>query len=143
MTLKFSAGLVILFFALALQFWFASAGVSLDLSFAALISFAFVFGIWELLVLVLLAVFIVNWQPAVSLEILIFSFYPVAVYFSRNLSQWQPWVKNLMAIALGFFVLYLAAGSVTFHWREFFMDLTAGLALGLLIFFPLYRWEKG
>jgi hypothetical protein len=142
MTLKFSAGLVILFIALILQLWFASAGVLLNLSFAALISFAFIFGFWELLALILLAVFIVNWQPAASIEILIFAAYPALVHLSRNLSSWQPWIKNLIAIGIGFSVFYAASAVSVFPWRLFFIDAASGLVLGALIFAPLYRSER-
>ena len=115
-----------------------------DLSFAALISFALLFGLWELIVLVLFAVFILNWQPAVSIEILIFALYPIAVHFVRNIFQWQQWLKNLVAITVGFLVLYIGAGGTGFihHPQTFLLDLLAGLVFGALIFTPLYGWEK-
>ena len=146
MKLKFFAGLVILFIALALQFWFSSVGISLNLSFAALICFAFIFGFWELLTLILIAVFIINWQPAVSLEILIFALFPVAAHFSPGLFRWrwQPWTEPPIAIFFGFLILYFAAAAtkVLSYWQPFLLDVAAGLMFAALIFFPLYRWEK-
>lgn len=142
MTLKLLAGLVILFIALTLQFWFASAGWYFDLSFAALISFAFIFDFWELLVLVFLAVFIVNWQPRVSLEILIFGLYPIVAHFSRGVIHWQVWIENLVAIFLGFLLLYVIVGHGSFNLHLFLMDVAAGMVFGALIFLPLYRWGK-
>ncbi len=144
MTFKLSAGLAILFIALALQFWLASVGISIDLTFATLISFAFLFDFWELIILVLLGVFIVNWQPTASLEILIFAIFPVAAHFSSGVLHWQPWIENLIAIMLGFLVLYGAVAGTAFlyHPQAFLTDLVAGLIFSTLIFFPMYRWEK-
>ena len=139
MTIKLSGGLIILFIALALQFWFASMGVYINLSFAALISFAFLFGFWELLALILIAVFIVNWQPAASLEILIFAMFPIAAHFSRDMLHWQPWMENLLAIPIGFLVLHLAVVSGNIPSVAFLINLGAGLALGAGIFFVLNR----
>ena len=141
---KLSAGFAILFIAFALQFWFASAGWYCSLSFAALISFAFVFGFWELLTLVLIAVFIINWQPAASAEILIFVLFPLAVHLFRNVLPWQVWLENLLAITLGLLVLYFALAPVQFfsHWQPFLLDLVASLIFGSIILFPLYRWGR-
>jgi hypothetical protein len=137
MKLKFTAGLFLLFIVLIAQFWLATAGIYLDLAFAALISFAFIFGFWELMVFVVLTTFIINWQPAASLEILIFALFPVAVYFSRNIVHWQLWLEDLAAIFLGYFVLYLSVTHGRLHWTPFFIDTGAGLVLGALIFFVL------
>jgi hypothetical protein len=142
MTLKLLAGLLILFIALTLQFWFASVGWSFDLSFAALISFAFIFDFWELLVLIFLAVFIVNWQPRVSLEILIFGLYPIVLYFSKGILHWQVWLENAVTTFLGFLILYLIAGHGSVNLHLFLPDVVAGMIFGALIFVPLYRWGR-
>ena len=142
MTVKLSAGLLILFIALVLQFSSAAFGPPLNFAFAALISCAFIFDFWELLVLVLIGVFILNWQPKASVEILIFALYPLATYFSRNISQWQVWVKNLMAILLGNLILYLLVTGTLSPWRIFTVDTLAWFAFGAMVFSPLYRWEK-
>lgn len=142
MTIKLSAGVVLLLIALALQFFFASAGVFVNLAFAALISFAFIFGFWELVALTLLATFIINWQPAASAEILIFALFPIAVYFVRDVIPWQPWVVAPIAVVLGYAVFYGIAGPGFFlaHTDRFALDLVAGLSFGALAFFPLTRF---
>ncbi len=139
MTLKLLAGLVLLLIALALQFSLAAANVYFDFSFAALIAFALVFGFWELAFLVLVAVFIINWQPAVSAEILVFALFPFAVYFLRDAFRSQPWFENLVAIFLGFLTLAIAAAPAAFlaSWRLFLPDLAAGLLFGTCVFFLL------
>jgi hypothetical protein len=142
MTLKLSAGLILLFFALALQFWFASGGIFVDLAYAALISFAFIFEFWELLVLVFLGVFIINWQPAASIEILVFALYPIVAYFFRRTISWQPWIAAPLATIVGFLALYLltAPAALVSHPYAFFLDVGAGLAFGMVLFAFLYHW---
>ncbi len=143
MTLKLFAGLFILFIGLFIQFWFASIGWHFDLSFATLISFAFIFDFWELLVLISLAVFIVNWEPSASIEILIFGLYPIAVYFSKHVVRWQLWLENLAAILLGFLLLYAAASRGAVDWHAFAVDAASGMLFGALVLLPLYRWGAG
>jgi len=133
MKFKFFAGLVVLIIALALQFLFASAGIFLDLSFAALICFAFLFDLGEFLVLVLVAVFVVNWQPAVSTELLVFSLFPVAMYFLRRVAPWHSWVAIPVAVVLGTVLFYFLASHGAFPVRAFFMDVCAGLLFDALV----------
>jgi len=143
MNFKFLGGLILLFIALLLQFFFARAGIFINFSFAAIISFAFVFEFWELAFLTLLTVFILNWQPAPSVEILVFALVPIAVHFLHPLFHWQIWLENCIAIVLGFLVLYLAAAPSGFlaHSPAFLLDLAGGLITGALTLFPLYRWQ--
>ena len=139
MTFRVLAGLVLLLIAFALQFSLATANVYLDLSFAALITFAFVFGFWELVFFVLAAVFVINWQPAVSVEILAFALFPFVVYFLRDKFPSQPWFENFVAILLGFVVLSLVAAPAAFlsSLRIFFVDLMGGWLFGTGVFFLL------
>jgi hypothetical protein len=141
MNLRFLAGVVVLFIAFILQFFLATAGIFVNFFFAALITFAFIFIFWELLVLVLLTVFIVNWQPGASVEIFIFVFYPLVVFFLRGWGHFQVWFKNLVAILAGFLLLYvtLAGRSFIYHPGAFFTDLAGGLIFGSVLFFLLRR----
>ena len=144
MILKLSAGFVVLLIAAVLQFFFASAEILLNFSFAALITFAFVFGFWELLVLVIFTVFIANWQPGPSVEIFILAAFPLAVYFCRNLLRWKTWLENFLAIALGYLLLYCGAAParILHEWPSLLANIAAGILFSALIFFPLYRWGK-
>ncbi len=140
----FIAGLVILVIALALQFWFAASGIFLDLSFATLISFAFIFEFWELLFLTLFVVFAVNWQPAVSVDLIVFASFPIAVYLIRKLLKWESWFAAPMAIIIGFCVLSFVAAPGMFFAQlpHFLLDLAAGLGFGALVFYPLRHWGR-
>ena len=142
--IKFTGALIILFIALALQFFFSSAGIFIDLSFAALIAFAFTFGIWELVPLVLIATFIVNWQPAASIEIAIFALYPVAAHFVYKTIPWEPWLVVPAAIVVGSAILYLSISPVAFvtHLPAFLIDVVAGSLFALVILRPLHHWDK-
>ncbi len=144
MKLRLLTGFLVITIALILQFFLARAGIYFNLSFAALISFAFVFGFWELLLLVLAAAFVLNWQPAVSGEILMISLFPLAVYFLRNIIHWQKLPMNALAIFLGFLLLYVIAGTGGFsaNIKAFIMDLIAGELFAGIVFFPHKRWEN-
>ena len=65
--------ILMLLLACAFQFWFASTGVFINFILAALVVFAFFFDIWELLVFILFAVFVINWSPIVSVDIFVFA----------------------------------------------------------------------
>ncbi|HEX4103898.1 MAG TPA: hypothetical protein VHZ04_00235 [Candidatus Paceibacterota bacterium] len=141
MNFRFLAGVALLFIAFLLQFFLATAGIFMNFFFAALIAFAFLFTFWELVVLVLMAVFIVNWQPGVSVEIVTFAFYPIAVFFARGLVHMQSWFKNLIAVFIGLFILYVTLAGRTFlyHPQAFLVDLLGGLLFGSVTFFLLRR----
>ena len=141
MTLKFLAGFIVLLIALILQFWFAWAGVPIDFSFAALIAFAFIFDLSQLVVLILFAMFVLNWQAAASPEILVIAFFPAAAYFCRDLIHWEPWIQALGTIIFGFVVLSLAADYHAFHPESILVDACGALLFVAAVFFPLHAWH--
>jgi hypothetical protein len=132
MTLKFFAGLTILLVAFVLQFLFAGSGMYLNLALATLITFAFIFNFWELLVLDLLAVLIVNWQPAPSVTLVAFFLIPLAAFVFCSFTSWQRWIGNVIAIVLGLLIFYIAAAPAAFlsHGELFLMDLIVALIVG-------------
>jgi hypothetical protein len=141
MNFRFLSAVVLLLVAFILQFFLATAGVFMNFFFATLIACAFLFSFWELLVLVLLAVFIVNWQPAVNVEIMIFALYPLAVFFLRGFAHLQLWLKNLIAIFVGIFLLYAVLGgrAFLFHPTVFLIDVLGGMVFGSAVFLLLAR----
>lgn len=142
MKTRFLAGLAVLALALMLQFLFVDAGVQGTFSYAALIGFAFVFGFRELVFFVLLAVFMVNWQPAASPEILVYALYPFVVLFCRNFLHWQVWLEGLLAIIIGFMALYLAISPASLAGSAFFTDVILGAIFCSAVIVPLHRWGK-
>ena len=141
--LRFVLGILILLLSCALQFWFASAGVFVNFVLAALIVFAFFFGIGELAVFILAAIFILNWQPAVSADIVVFAVIPVAAFAFHRAFRVNPWIAAPGAIVAGFALLYLAvAPAALFAGGELFLrDLFGGLVFGMLAFIALERLD--
>jgi len=132
-----------LLLACALQFWFASAGVFINFILATLVVFAFYFDIWELLVFILFAVLVINWQPAMSVDIFVFSLIPIAAYAFHKVFAWTPWMAAPVAIVCGFFLLYLAIAPAAFlaNSGSFLIDLLGGLIFGGMVFFTLDRLQ--
>ncbi|MGD1003340.1 MAG: hypothetical protein ABR884_02075 [Minisyncoccia bacterium] len=135
--------ILVLLLACALQFWFASAGVFINFILAALIVFAFFFDIWELLVFILFAIFVINWSPIMSVDIFLFAIIPIAAYAFHKVFAWTGWAAVPVAIVCGFILLYLAIAPATFlaNWNVFFIDLFGALIFGILVFLTLDRLE--
>jgi hypothetical protein len=133
--------ILMLLLACAFQFWFASTGVFINFILAALVVFAFFFDIWELLVFILFAVFVINWSPIVSVDIFVFAIIPIAAYAFHKVFAWTVWAAAPVAIAVGFILLYCAIAPATFlaNWNLFFVDLFGALIFGGLVFLTLDR----
>ncbi len=132
--LKFLAGLSILLLALFFQLYLAGFGIHFNIALAALIAFAFIFDFQELVILDLITVFIVNWQPALGLAIAAFAVIPLVTHFSRRIFTWQPWMGVLGAVWLGFLVFYLIAAPKLFLHTipHFLLDAVIGSVIAEL-----------
>lgn len=137
--MKFFAAVLFLVLALILQFWTAAGGTVIDFVFTALIVCGFIFELYEILFFILLALFIINWEPAASLPLAVFGIVPLLAYASRKFFHVEAWAGTLAAIALGLLVLYLSISPRLFaaNLRIFFTDLIASLVFGSLMFFAL------
>lgn len=128
---------LLLVVALILQFFFGEAtGVWISFVLAALITLSFFVSFVELALLVLLAVLVLNWQPAVSLEIVVFALLPIAAFLLRGSLPWQPWLTSSFFIFLGLFALYVVFGLKTLivNPNTFSVDILASLLFGVLVF---------
>ena len=134
---------LILLLACALQFWFASMNVFVNFILAALIVFAFFFDIWELLVYILFAILVINWQPGLSVDIFVFCIIPIAAYAFHRVFEWTVWTAFPVAIVCGFFLLYLALAPTAFlaNGKIFLIDLLGGLIFGGLVFSVFNRFK--
>ena len=130
--LKFFSALAVLLLAIFLQSFLAGVGWYFDLALATLIAFASMFDFWELLVFDLLAVFMLNWQPAPSTTLIVFALIPLAAFAFRAFTHWHGWIGTAIAIACGFLIFYIASAPTQFlgHLGLFLMDLAAGLIVG-------------
>jgi len=141
MNLRFIAAIAVIFLACIVQLWLSSIGIIANLILVSLVSLSFLFGFWELIFFILLALFIVNWQPAPSEEIILFALIPIGAYLLRKFSSWQAWVGNLIAICGGLVIVYgvLDFSMITANVGTFFMDLALGLLFGAAVFSILNR----
>ena len=138
--MKFLSVIAVLLFSLFLQFFMISLGWHFDVVLAVLIALAFVVDdFWELFVADLLAVFILNWQPAASGTLILFAFIPLVAFAGRKLIHSEVWIGSLAAICLGFLAFYLgvAPGAFLAHFTGFVEDLVVALAVGELVVFAL------
>lgn len=118
-------------------------GVAGNLALAALITFAFFLNTWELAPPVLLGVFLLNWQPAMSSEIVLFTALPFATRAVRALVHWRAWVVHLLSILFGTIILAAAASPSFFFGAPgafssallpfVFLNIVFGMLLFLLV----------
>jgi hypothetical protein len=105
-TSKFILGLLVLAIAFLLQLWFPVSGIRGDFVLAALIAFAFIYNFWEVVFFSLFAAFVVNWQPVLSVGLLIFALIPLVVFVLHRLLRWEPWMGIAVSTASGIFLFY-------------------------------------
>lgn len=116
MRVRFILGVLVLLLACGFQFWFASAGVFVNFILATLIAFAFFFDVWELVVFVLFAVFVINWQPAASIDIILFAIIPIIVHVLRRMFSFAPWIAMPVAVICATLILYIVIAPIaSFH----------------------------
>ncbi len=130
--IKFFSALAILLLALFAEIVLASVGWHFTLALAVLIAFAFVLDFWELLILDLVAVFILNWQPAASAALIAFALVPLLAFAFYKLTHWHGWTGVLVAIIIGYLIFYIAAAPEQFagNLLSFTLDLIVGLLAG-------------
>lgn len=144
MNSRFSAAILVFAIACMLQFSFVPTS-AVNFIFATLIAFAFVFsgryGLWELLVFVLAGVFIINWQPSMSITLAMFAAIPCAAYFFRFLFPWEAWIGVSISLFSGFLMFYFVAVPrfLLVAPSSFFLNLFVGSAFGLFVFFSMDR----
>ncbi len=141
MTYKFFIAFLFVAFAIIVQVGLGSvSGVWIDVVLAALITAAFFVDLSELILLISLSVFILNWQPAFSLEMLFLAVLPIAAFFFHKRIPFKPWLANVVVVFLGILILYLLLGlGLLFRDPAFFLWDTAGsLLAGIFVFQGLW-----
>ena len=137
--MRLTIALLILILASGVQFWLAGGGIFFNLIFAALIVFAFFFDFWEMALFVLFGVLVINWQPAMSMEIFLFAFLPLLTFAFHNVFRSQRWATIPIALACELFIFYIVVAP-QFLWNNpatFFEDLSGILVAGVLVFLAL------
>jgi|SRR5581483_2220555 len=137
--IKFFAGLAALALALFIQIQLAAVGLHFNLALAALIAIALIFDFWEVIILDLLTIFLLNWQPTPGKEFIIFFLVPIGALVSKKIVTWEPWIHSLITLFAGFLVFDLASAPRTFLGNIFYFapDIVIGIIVGEIIFFAL------
>lgn len=138
MLFRFLGVLLVLILALFLQIFFGDlTGIWINFALAALITATFFLDFLAVVFLTLLAVLVLNWQPAISWELLVFSGIPLVTFPLKKLLPFQPWLNNLILVFSGLCLFYLLVDFrfIFQHSKFFAVDLALALLFGLLAFF--------
>jgi|SRR3989344_2249300 len=103
---------------------------------AALISLSFILSLPEILCVTLFALFALNWQPAISLELIILGALPIVSFLIRKWLPLEPWIGSILLSFTGIMVLYLAL-DLDFIIRNpslFAADILLSLAYSTIVF---------
>lgn len=134
---RFSTSFLILVLALFLQIHLGDlSGIWINFSLATLITVAFFLDLFQLSFLILFAVLILNWQPAPSWELTVFSAVPLIVFMAKKLLPLQPWLNNIFMIFLGtiLFYVFIDPRFVLQNFKVFLTDFAAVTLFGILVF---------
>jgi hypothetical protein len=135
---KFFAVFLAFLLAILLQVRFGyTPNAPFNFVLVALFVSAFFLDISQLLFLVSVGVLILNWQPALSFEIVLFAFLPFAVFTVKRFLPWRAWLSNLVTVLCGLLVFY-----ASIHARLIFENLGAFLgAIFVSLFFGVVLFQ--
>lgn len=137
MSSRFFTAFLFLLLALALELFLENTfGPWINFALAALIASAFCLSFTELLFLILFSVFVLNWQPAFSLDMLVFAVLPILIFVLKKLIPFKAWLGNLIMLGVGALGLYLILGPYFLlkEFNIFLLDLFGVLMFGELTF---------
>lgn len=137
MRLKFLTAVIVLVLAVVLQLFLGEVlGVWTNIVLASLVTAAFLLNFLELLFLILFAIFVLNWQPAPSLEMALYAALPILTLLLRKFFPFKSWLGNLIAISSALLIFYLAVSPRFLITSPivFLLDLASGLVLGSIFF---------
>ncbi len=100
-----------------------------DLPLLVLIGLAFTLDLGELVVLILLSTYFLNWQPRPSLDLLLFAALPMLAWAWHRAWPMVLWLNISLAAVLGVAIFWVAA-DWAFIWAN---PLRFGEAIGLAI----------
>ncbi len=139
---KFLSAVLVVFIASILQaeikFFF---GWSPDFALATLITLAFYFGSLEVLFLSLLSAIILNWQPAISLEIFLLIALPLLVSATKRYFLWRVEINHFLAIISAFLVFYGASNYISLVNNPlFFAEIIIWASIFGIFIFQVFRY---
>ncbi len=137
---RFIVILLTLMLVLALQGVLGRMGVHADLILAALVVAAFFLNGYELFTSALFSVWLLNWQPAPSVEVALILIFPHVAGALQRFFPYQPWLAAAIMVVVGQALLPLASGSAAFvlNGSVFIPAVLASTAFGVILFLALY-----
>lgn len=144
---KFAGAGLLVLAALLLTFKFKAAfGWSPDLILPALAVAGFLLDVYALAFLVLLAVWVLNWQSGLPLELWILGLVPFAAWAGKKFLPSSPWLTLAVVIAAGEAFMYVLADTGVFFGNMGFIVSNAVFAVLFgLVLMTLLEWvyEEG
>ncbi|RJQ29319.1 hypothetical protein C4571_01675 [Candidatus Parcubacteria bacterium] len=122
-------------------------GASFDLLLAVLVAASLFLSFWEVCSLSLFVALMLNWQPAVSLEIGLIAVLPLVSFWIKKVLPWHAWVANLFLIFLSL-VVFHAAIAPFFSFPNFLAFVGTSIvtllfgAVAFQIFYSSYETQK-
>ena len=131
------AGFLLVVIGLFLQFLIGDVrGIWICFPLAALIALSFFLSFYEILFIDIFALFVAQWQPTISFELVVLGALPVCSYLARKVFQLEPWAGNILFTFFGVAGLYALIGVrvLTHNTPLFFLDLVVSLLYSVLVF---------
>ncbi|OGZ52819.1 MAG: hypothetical protein A3B25_01025 [Candidatus Ryanbacteria bacterium RIFCSPLOWO2_01_FULL_48_26] len=137
MNIKTASALFLVIIGTLLQLFIGDVkGAWFNFTLAALITLSFFCSFFEILFLTLFALLVLNWQPGISLELIIFGVMPIGAFFLRKLLPLEPLVGSILLSCAGIIVLYILFGIhiITNNPVLFLSDIVMSLAYSAVVF---------
>ena len=130
---------VFLIVAIAVVFQLKFGGVigyGYDFALAALIGAAFFVSFLELLVLALFTIFLINWQPGMSIEMLSILILPTITFLGRRILPGKAWFSSIGFLFFGILLFYVVADFNEFlnNFGTILSSALFGVLFGVLVF---------
>lgn len=105
-----------------------------DLGLIALVVIGPFLGFAELFAVTAFALWVINWQPGMSVELALFAGLPFILAFREKVFPWQPWFSNLAAVAaapLLFYAMFVPSVSAALSYMPGWI---IGIAFGAVLY---------
>jgi hypothetical protein len=106
----------------------AVLGWSPDILLPALVAAGFFLNLYSLALLVLLVVWVLNWQAGLPSELIIFAIVPFAAWLGKKFSPLPAWLTLTLIIVLGEVLLYAISVPGAFFGNIGFIALNTAFA---------------
>lgn len=145
MNQKFAFAILLNAAAFLVQNYFGWVGIGLENAILiTLISSAFICSSVELIFLIFTAVWLLNWQPAPSFELIALAVIPLAVHYLWKIFPGSLITAYFGTLVLGITIWYLAVDIQLVTQFAFLIarEVLFGVIIGMLLLTSVIRYEK-